>query len=258
MCAGIALTMLLGICGQEPSEPDLLDFVKSQVAQYEIFVGDDLGQKTTLLDRPILLFSQPIQDPHKGGVFIWTRNGRPEALTRIVIHESRSRMDHTFSSLAVTRVEARKNGQRVWSPAGRHMELRPFPDAPQPAASAIRRLRQIRSMAAKFETELLHEGRISHPLRLLPRPLYRYNTPELQDGALFGLALGNDAKVIVLIETGRDDANGPGWYYTMAPVTVHGVRVSLDGTDVLQVPYRKTPYDPQEPYYLRLLRRPDF
>ena len=75
---------------------------------------------------------------------------------------------------------------------------------------------------------------------------------------LLGLAQGNDAKVIVLIETRKDERGTVRWHYAMAPITLHGVTVSLHGEEVIRLPFRNAPHNPKEPYYLRKLTRRNF
>jgi len=70
-------------------------------------------------------------------------------------------------------------------------------------------------------------------LRLLPKPLYRYELkgvkdadPSLQDGAMFAFVMGTDPEVILLLEVmGRDDKVT--WKYAFARATGTVANASL-------------------------------
>ncbi len=72
-------------------------------------------------------------------------------------------------------------------------------------------------------------------LRLLPRPLYRYDlkdsqaaNPTLQDGALFGFVMGTDPEVVLLLEAVSRDGRSV-WQYAFARATSGGLEAKLDG-----------------------------
>jgi hypothetical protein len=106
-----------------------------------------------------------------------------------------------------------------WEPKAPGIELKPIPDAPVPAASATQRALQIRAIAREFSGRSLSDQDQAWELRLLPRPLYRYEKAEanLLDGAVFALvsSAGTDPEIILLIEARKTD-QGPRWVYGAA------------------------------------------
>jgi hypothetical protein len=71
------------------------------------------------------------------------------------------------------------------------------------------------------------------PLRLLPRPLYRYDLasakapdPNLLDGGLFAYVLGTDPEVVLVLEA-VGTAEKAGWQYAFARATSGGLEVKL-------------------------------
>ena len=94
-----------------------------------------------------------------------------------------------------------------------------MPGAPAPAASAAQRAVQIRALAREFSGRSLSDTGQAWELRLLPRPLYRYEStdPDVIDGAVFALvsSAGTDPEIILLLEA-RKTPEGPRWVYGAA------------------------------------------
>ena len=94
-----------------------------------------------------------------------------------------------------------------------------MPGAPAPAATAPLRLVQLRTVAREFSGRSLSARGQAWALRLLPQPLFRYEStdPEVIDGAVFALvsSAGTDPEVILLLEA-RRGADGPRWMFAAA------------------------------------------
>src|SRR5206468_2270608 len=99
------------------------------------------------------------------------------------------------------------------------VELKPVPGSPAPAPTAAQRALQLRAIAREFSGRSLSDQGQAWELRLLPRPLHRYENPEgdLLDGALFALVstAGTDPEIILVIEA-RTTAAGPRWFFGAA------------------------------------------
>jgi hypothetical protein len=91
-------------------------------------------------------------------------------------------------------------------------------------------------------------------LRLLPRPLYRYEPSEAPgrgsgwiDGGVFAFVQGTDPEGILLLEAVDPDGS-PRWQYAFARATSAALEARLDKTVVWAVDVlagRTTPRDPQ-------------
>ena len=119
-------------------------------------------------------------------------------------------------SLSDSKLVARHNNQTFWQTEKPGLEFNRFPDAPEPADSAAKRLVQMKDLARRFKCRLSDINRDSEELRLLPRPLYRYKTErqDLADGALFAFVQGTDPEVVVVIEAARHDGASD-WRYAV-------------------------------------------
>ncbi|HEV3005878.1 MAG TPA: hypothetical protein VGX78_15535, partial [Pirellulales bacterium] len=74
-------------------------------------------------------------------------------------------------------------------------------------------------------------------LRLLPRPLYRYQTQrtDLIDGALFAFVQGTDPEVVLVLEAVGRDAESE-WRYALTRRSVLPLEADIDGERIWSVP----------------------
>jgi hypothetical protein len=76
-----------------------------------------------------------------------------------------------------------------------------------------------------------------YQLRLLPRPLYRYEAPAEQviDGAIFGYSQGTNPEAVVVIEAVETDSARE-WRCQVSRLTGYAVTARRNGDVVLEVP----------------------
>ena len=112
-----------------------------------------------------------------------------------------------------------RDSPNTWVPQAAGVDLKPIPGAPEPAATPAARLVQIRTLARDFSGRSLSDQGQAWTLRLLPRPLYRYESTDsaVVDGAVFALvsSAGTDPEIILLIEA-RKTPTGMRWDYGAA------------------------------------------
>jgi hypothetical protein len=112
-----------------------------------------------------------------------------------------------------------------------------------PAATARQRLTQMRELAGKFTAEKTTRQDETRDLRLLARPLYRYEPAsgeasepagDLLDGALFAFVEATDPEIFLWIEA-RDAGGKPEWHF--AAVRMNSIRLALsfDGKPAWEV-----------------------
>lgn len=262
-----ALAAWLGLVCTSPAadgEPPakLLDrWVKyyTEVARgYDVRLKSAPDEPLTVSAEPLLVYSNPTigYDTH-GAFFVWTRNGRAEAIGAIWSKRmgadpaSLKNVNHEFHSLALEPLVAKGKDGVKWTPEKPGLELRPVPDAPPPAATRTKRLAQMREISRQFTGFDLNprEGdteEVERQMRVLPKPLFRYDEPaakprrpgsedEVLDGAVFGLFHDWDPEILLVLET-RETDDGPRWHYGVAYVDYKPLRLEFKSREVWNKP----------------------
>jgi hypothetical protein len=93
----------------------------------------------------------------------------------------------------------------------------------------------LRTLSRDFSAHSVDYNQKTWKLRLLPQPLFRYEStdPKVIDGALFALvtSAGTDPEAIVVLEVRQTD-NGPQWQYAVARFSDLNVYVEQKKTEV--------------------------
>ena len=192
-----------------------------------------------MLPRSLLNWSNPVFGTTGGGLFLWVNGGRPAVLMKTY----KTRNDRWFEqvrSFSTGRIVARESddGEIFWSPAGGAQPMKPVPGAPVPAATEVSRLVQMKSLHRRFTVKGDIEGAGGQQeLRLYPRPLYRYKTDEVTDGALLAFTQGTGPDVILMMEA-RTSGDQPKWHYGLGSIGIFQVEVFYDGAPVWSEPRR--------------------
>jgi hypothetical protein len=127
-------------------------------------------------------------------------------------------------------------GQKKWEMQAGSADFRPVPDCDPPVTDRRRRLLQMKDMIRRFSAIEL-ENRKREPareqLRLLARPLYRYETEsdQILDGAVFCYVHTTDPEALVVLEaiTNGDKTH---WEYAFARRTTLPVMGLIDDKEV--------------------------
>lgn len=217
-------------------EPTTKDDVATREAiarlagDYRLYLGTD---RVPLEMQLVLRWPNPRRETPDGATFVWTCDGRPEAIGCIW---HRGVLSHAFHSLSASRIVAEHNGQTIWRPEKAGIDLVPVPKAPPPADSAAKRLAQMKDIARRF-TCRVGAGSGGEELRLLPRPLYRYKTDrkDLLDGGLFAFVEGTDPEVVLVLEAASDDGTSQ-WQYAITRRSMAPLEADLDGERLWAVP----------------------
>lgn len=230
-------------CGSVADEPLQSSFEQEKARlnreQVDKGVGDvDVlkdGETEPLKPEIVLRWVNPVRvTTGAGAIAVWAREGRPEAMAGVFIWNGD--LCHELCSLSREgKLTAKpKTGPRR-SMIEPGVEFKVIPDAPAPADTPAARLRQMKSLAERFTARLADKAGANQQkeeLRLLPKPLYRYeikdpatNPAKLVDGALFAYVMGTDPEVVLLLEAVGQDK--PAWQYGFAIATTHAVEASL-------------------------------
>jgi hypothetical protein len=238
-----ALGIRLGGADDRPAEEAARasKMAAEELKRWSIRAGADPGRIAAPRPDPVLRYSNPGVGRVYGEVFLFLADGRPEAVMAIYKWFSPwTGFEAEMHSLSASALTAGRDGRVVWEPDRPAIERQDVPGAPTPAASAVERLGQMRSIAAGFGGRLL-DARVEtagqdQSLRLLPRPLYRYEPRDSapRDGALFAFVLGTDPEFFLLLEAG-DTPRGPRWQYGLARMNRDPLLVTYQGKEVWKV-----------------------
>jgi hypothetical protein len=191
------------------------------------------------------------------GVFVlWVNKGRPEASASVYPWEGD--LYHAFVSLSRdAKLVAREAGRVIWSPETPGVQFHDIPGAPAPADTPAARLRQMKALAERFKVTMTGwkaDKSDREELRVLPKPLYRYERgestgpdPDWIDGEVVGFVQGTDPEAVLLLEAVRQGGR-PRWQYAFARATAGGLEARLDRMVVWEVDFlggQATPLKPQ-------------
>jgi hypothetical protein len=182
--------------------------------------SDDEALK--LVARPTYTWAR--SGPHYGtygSVYVWTDRGNAAAVGcfwRYPNAAGKASVVHELHSLSPYVLQSSGKDSSSWQPkAGVKRQL--LPGAPVPAPTATGRLQQMRSLCRDFSARSVSSSGERTELRLLPQPLYRYEStnPDVIDGALFAFvcSIGTDPEVFLLLEALKTP-DGPSWHYALA------------------------------------------
>jgi hypothetical protein len=165
---------------------------------YKLLPKEDA--RAPLKPQLVLSWRNPVRgEQAKDMLALWLDEGRPAAAASVFPWDGK--LCHEFVLLTGEAGLVARNGDAVvWSPRVGGVEFRDVPEAPTPADSPGVRLRQMKSLAEGFSATLIGwKANDAGPeqLRLLPKPLYRYEIgdsprahPDLLDGALLAFVQG--------------------------------------------------------------------
>jgi hypothetical protein len=235
--------MLSGKCGAEPPEKQdpseepkrLNEVIEKAVAWYGVLPEAD--STTPLAPQPVLRWRNVARGQEGEAIMVvWPHKGRPVAMASIYPWEGQ--MLHEFDSLSrEANLIARDKDRVIWSPKTPGVEFKELPSAPKPAKTQAERLRQMKAIAARFKATMTGwqgDDKDREELRLLPRPLHRYDLknaknadPDLLDGALFAYVQGTDPEVVLVLEA-IATAKKSTWQYAFVRATSGGLEVKLE------------------------------
>lgn len=223
-----------------PEEPKKLnDVIEKSVNWYDVLPATD--STTVLPPQPVLRWRNVARGQEgEAMMVVWPHNGRPIAMASI--YPWQGKMCHEFDSLSRgNKLIARDKDKVIWSPTTAGVEFKDMPAAPKPAKTPAERLRQMKAIAERFKAKMTGwqgDNADQEELRLLPRPLFRYDLanakdsdPNLLDGALFAYVQGTDPEAVLVLEA-IGTAEKADWQYAFVRATSGGLEVKL-GTEVV-------------------------
>jgi len=215
----------------------LSDLIENAVDWYELRSGPE--SSLVLKSRPVMRWRNVTRGQDgEAMMVIWTDGQRPEAMASI--YPWQENLVHEMDSLSRGRnLRALDDGSIVWAPQEVGIQFRPVPEAMSPSATPVLRQREMKILAARFSgvmTGWRSDDTDREELRLLPRPLYRYEIPadkkrsdHVIDGSLLAFVSGTDPEIILVLEA-FDDGASRHWEYACVRATSGGLEMSLDKT----------------------------
>jgi hypothetical protein len=232
LCCGLLSSVALA--DDEPAVSGELAQLRKRLdeAAREFQLTDERDQKVIELSPiPALRWDSNQRGTLSGVTTLFIGAGRPEAVC--CTYTLGNTVTHVFTSLSRGKLQARLGEATVWEPTETGVKFQPIPAAEAPAENPVGRLRQMRALSNRFESKLLGWGAanpIREELRLLPRPIYRYEKlpkGEILDGAVFAFVTGVDPETLLLIEAVASDGRSR-WEYSFARRTTGELEGRLD------------------------------
>jgi hypothetical protein len=213
----------------------LLKLHRDDATRWEIFVDAQRTNKAEFVPEPVYRWTNASRaNGQIGAMFVWMFEGRPVALGGVFSNPEGGRrvIMHEFHALGPLQIAAQLNdSNHQWLPAA-GVPLYPLPDAPAPAATAKQRAIQMRELAREFTAHTVDDIGVRWQLRLLSRPLFRYEKPEF-DGALFAFVsdAGTDPEIVLVLEAVKTGEKLT-WRYRSVRFSISSLYVERKGKNV--------------------------
>jgi hypothetical protein len=238
----------------------ILAIYASDAAEYTIYRDSSRKERVELRRKPVLVCADPARGGGDGAVYVWTYRGRAEVFGTFFSFPTIGprKLYHEFHSLSLSVLDVSRSGTHdsTWAPLAPGIELAPLTGAPRPAETAAQRLSQMRALTREFSASTRDRTERRLELRLLPQPLYRYESTDhdVLDGAVFAYVTSTDPEVLLVIEARKPaPAEGPVWSYAVCRFTDLGLSVRHKGKEVFTaplIPYDAVRQDPQHRFRL--------
>ncbi|HEV7221299.1 MAG TPA: hypothetical protein VGN42_01260 [Pirellulales bacterium] len=213
---------------EQVEQREFAHWAAEAAASYDLRCADEPDKPLALRREPILKWSNPERGRIYGHVFLWTSQGRPEAIASLYKwYHPFTHSSHEFQSLSSGGLSAMREGAAAWNCSEPGVAMQPLVDVPPPGDAAPERLRQMRAAARLLRAEATNREGEVFQLRLLTQPIYRYaeTSGNLIDGALFAYVQATDPEVLLLVEARRDEQGGAVWRYGLARLNSIEMRV---------------------------------
>ncbi len=220
------------------SDPRLQKLYQDEAKRREMWVGPDQKRKAEIVAEPVFRWQNLSRaNGQSGAMFVWTFEGRPVVIGGVFSNPENDRrvIMHEFHALGPDRLFPNfRDSESKWLP-GAGVTLKPLPDSPNVAETPAKRMLQMRAISRDFTANSTDNEKQRWELRLLPRPLYRYDKPQgdVIDGALMALVsdAGTDPEIILILEA-RKEADGTKWYYRAVRLSISDLYVNYKGERV--------------------------
>jgi hypothetical protein len=235
----------------------LLELYAHEAESYTIYRDASRKEPLELQHEPVYIWTNLVREGEQyGSVFVWTYRGRAEAIGTFFSFPPKGTRSlcHEFHSLSLTVLDVVHPAKQAgsWVPEAPGIELTALPVAPKPGRTTPQRLVQMRALSRDFSATTRDAKERQWELRLLPQPLYRYEStdPNVLDGAVFAFvtSAGTDPEAILVIEARPGAAGGqPAWHYAVGRFTDLNIVVRHKGQEIFSGPFIEHDAPRQDP-----------
>lgn len=221
-------------------------------AANDVQIYPDAAAESAAKAETVLRWGNPARGQgEEGATVLYVSAGRP--LAAACFYPWQGRLIYDMESLARQAIIGRRGGAVVWRPETRGVTFADLPDAPAPGTNRPQRLRQMKSLAEEFQSTMMgwkNDDSDREELRLLPRPLFRYEPAggDVFDGAVFAFVMGTDPESLLLFEAVKDGA-GARWEYAFARRTSGQLEGRHKGKVVWTAAKYPETHDPRQPHF---------
>lgn len=231
---------------------ELIDAAVNDIQLYSSIDGKEPARPVV-----VLRWANNARGSEDGTTVLYIDRGRPLAV--LDLYPWAGSLARDFELLSNEGIVGRRKNALIWQPQKAEVQFADVPDAPPPEATAAQRLRQIRSLSGQFQSTMLgwkSDDTDREELRLLPRPLYRYELSDDQvkdgpliDGAVFAFVMGTDPESLLLLEAVKN-GEASKWRFAFARRTSGGLEGRHRGKVVWTA--ARFPYERHErsPHYV--------
>jgi hypothetical protein len=228
----------------------LLELHREEAKRWEIYVDEERTRQADFVPEPIFRWTNAARaNGQTGAMYVWKFAGRPVALGGVFSNPEGGHrvIMHEFHALGPLQLFPRmKDGSHEWLPTAA-VPLLPLPDAPAPEPTSPRRARQIVTLAREFTAHTVDDQDVRWQLRLLARPLFRYESPgsDLIEGSIFAFVsdAGTDPEIILVLEAVKDGEKAI-WQYRTLRLSISSLYVQYKGKEI----WRSLRDDPTGPF----------
>ena len=207
--------------------------------RWEMWVGPDQKRKAEIVAEPVFRWQNLARaNGQSGAMFVWVDQGRPVVIGGVFSNPENDRrvIMHEFHALGPDRLfPVFRESESKWLP-GAGVTLHPLPNSPQVEETAAKRTLQLRAIARDFSANSTDNEKQRWELRLLPKPLYRYDKPQddVIDGALLAFVsdAGTDPEIILILEARKESTGGTAWHYRTVRLSISDLYVDHKGERV--------------------------
>lgn len=228
-----------GFSADETPESDAKDDIAKDILHTHIgslnvsSSSDGKSSDFKIAPDALLSYTDPARSYLAGGLWKIGESGQPKGLIAIELWPDNNdpllgTIHEELNSFASGGMELRNHTSTIWNPSETTLKFLPLSESSPPAATAERRLLQMKTLARKFAVTEVYRGD-SAVLRMLPRQIDRYedSAEQIQDAAMFAFVSGTNPELIVIVE-----CCGNRWQYGLARLSWAELRVEFDGKEV--------------------------
>ena len=242
--------------GRADPSTDASEFIKSARDILKNFRIEDVetGTEIERVENPVFRYLEPIRGPVQGALWIWGGKGRPVAVLEMIRYPAEDLC--CFHATSDRPIKLVGPSGPLWTPQSSDLRFKKLADAPRPADSPTRRLRQMKDFVQKFTAHEIWDDQRSE-MRILPAPVHRYDDEAqgLLDGAVFVIAIGTHPEATLFLEAVHGgEGEAPVWKFAVGRSGAAEMVVNYEDKEAQHLPRIEDFPPPTNSYWRMVLR----